>query len=189
MLTAKQERFAQLIGTTPDEYNWACYKLAYDADGSTIRVAGVEASRLLANPNIALRVKEIRRAASEHAEVTLGGHLADLADIKAMALEGDKTAAGHIVRNYGAAVAAEVARGKHSGVAAPDKHQDVTSDVPAGEAITELCTQNGVFNAPAHKAGVEMLRLLKTSTPQDVEPAPSVPKPSVPDQHAPDMVQ
>ena len=25
MLTAKQERFAQLIGTTTDEYNWACY--------------------------------------------------------------------------------------------------------------------------------------------------------------------
>ena len=184
MLTAKQEHFAKLIGTTPDEYNWACYMQAYDAEGSTIKTASHEASRLLADPHIATRVEEVRRAASKRAEVTLGGHLADLADIKKMALEGDKTAAGNVVKNYGAAVAAEVARGKHSGVAAPDKHQDVTPDVPADEAITELCTQNGVLNAPAHKAGMEMLSLLKIPVPQDVEPAPPVPN-----QRAPDMVQ
>ena len=179
MLTAKQERFAQLIGTTTDEYNWACYKLAYDADGSTIRVAGVEASRLLANPNIALRVKEIRRAASEHAEVTLGGHLADLADIKAMALQGDKTAAGHTVRNYGAAVAAEVARGKHSGVAAPDKHQDVTPDVPAEDAITELCTQAGVVHETARALFMKGLEALNTPYIPDVPPKPTSPAPGM----------
>ena len=179
MLTAKQERFARLIGEATDEYNWACYMVAYDASGTKIKTAIEEASRLLADPNIAARVKEIRRAASERAEVTLGGHLADLADIKKMALEGDKTAAGNTVRNYGAAVAAEVARGKHSGVAAPDKHLEVTPDVPAEDAITELCTQAGVIHETARAHFMRGLEALNTPYIPDVPPKPTSPAPGM----------
>ena len=37
--------------------------------------------------------------------------------------------------------------------------------MPPEEAITDLCTKNGVLNAPAHKAGMEMLRLLRAPIP------------------------
>lgn len=179
MLTAKQARFAQLIGMTTDQTAWACYMEAYDARGK-VKTATEAASRLLADSNIAARVEELRAAASKRATVTLTGHLESLASIRDRALAGDKTAAGNTVKNYGAAVQAETTIGKHSGVAAPDKHQDVTPDVPAEDAITELCTQAGVVHETARALFMQGLDALKLPY------SPGVPEPT---QQAPDMVQ
>jgi hypothetical protein len=53
------------------------------------------------------------------------------------------------------------------------------------EAIRDLCTTNGVLNAPALKAGMEMLRLLTARVPpRDEEPTQPTPT-----QSAPEMIQ
>ena len=56
-----------------------------------------------------------------------------------------------------------------------NKNIDVP-DVPAEEALKDMCTKNGVLNVPAYKAGMEMLRLLKVHMPprneEPTEPDP-----------------
>ena len=58
MLTAKQELFAQNIvqGMTQAD----AYRSAYDAENMSDNAIYVEACRLADNPNVALRVKELR---------------------------------------------------------------------------------------------------------------------------------
>ncbi len=161
LLTVKEERFAQLLAMA-DISQTAAYIDAGYSPKQLRKTIWEAASRLAANSKVVARVNEIRATAAEAAGVTKPGHLTELAKIRNMALEGDKTAAGNIVKNYGAAVAAEIARGKHSGVAAPDKHQDVIPDIPVDEAITELCTQNGIVHETARRIFMHGLEVLKT---------------------------
>ncbi len=173
MLTVKEERFAQLLAIA-DISQTAAYIDAGYSSTQLRKTLWESASRLAASHKVVARVNEIRATAAEAAGVTGPRHLAELAKIRDMALKGDKTAAGNTVRNYGAAVAAEVARGKHSGVAAPDKHQDVTPDIPAHEGITEMCTLNGILNTLAQWHGMEMLRLLGDRVPSHDADCPPV---------------
>lgn len=178
-MTGKRERFAQLVAGQAMTLTAAYVDAGYSS--KAIRSAlHNSASQLAGSTQIVHRVDEIRAAASKRATVTLTGHLESLAGIRDMALEGDKTATGNTVKNYGAAVQAEGLIGKHSGVAAPDKHQDVTPDVPAEDAITELCTQSGVVHETARAHFMRGLEALKTPY------IPDVPEPT---QQAPDMVQ
>ena len=174
MLTAKQERFAQLIAISDISQTAAYIDAGYSA-AALRKSLWVNASKLAANTKVAQRVEEIRALARDNAAMTLEKHLARLDEIGQEALKGDKTAAGNTVKNYGAAVAAEIARGKHSGVAAADKHQTVEPDVPAEEAITNLCTQNGVLHEIACAYFMQGLEALKTPfNPDDVDtPAPT----------------
>ncbi len=58
MLTAKQEAFAQAIA---DGMNQAdAYRTAYDAENMADTSVYVEASKLIDNPNVAQRVKELK---------------------------------------------------------------------------------------------------------------------------------
>ena len=182
MLTAKQERFAQLIATSDISQTAAYIDAGYSA-AALRKSLWEQAAHLAADIKVISRVKEIRALARDNAAMTLEKHLARLDEIGQEALKGDTTAAGNTVKNYGAAVAAEIARGKHSGVAAADKHQTVEPDVPAEEAITQLCTQNGVLHEIACAHFMQGLEALKTPfTPNDTEtPAPT--------QEAPKMVQ
>jgi hypothetical protein len=66
-----------------------------------------EASRLMKLPKVAKRLTEMRIATAEHHQVTLQSHLADLLWLREMAARDGK---------YGAAVAAEMARGKVIGL-------------------------------------------------------------------------
>ena len=129
-MTTKQERFAQLIASE-DISQVAAYVDAGYSSAQLDKQLRTKASALAGNGDIVGRVAELREAAAKAAGVTRDGHLAKLAEIRDLALAGDKTAQGNVVKNYGAAVQAEGLRGKHSGVAAPDKHQDVTPDIPA----------------------------------------------------------
>ena len=146
MLTGKQERFAQLIASE-DISQVAAYIDAGYSSTQLRKQLYSKASALALGGEIVGRVAELREAARKAAGVTRDGHLAKLAEIRDMALDGDKYetpgGATKTVRNYGAAVQAEGLIGKHSGVAAADKHLDVTPDVPAEDAIKELCTQPG----------------------------------------------
>ena len=185
MLTAKQERFAQLVASEGMTLTAAYLDAGYSS--KALRKSLWEsASKLAADAKVAPRVEEIRKAARERAGITLETHLARLDEIGQAALEGEAEVRDgeviKIVKNFGAAVAAEVARGKHSGVAAPDKHQDVTPDIPAEDAITELCTQAGVIHETARAHFMKGLRALNTPyTPLDDTSKPTSP--------APDMVQ
>lgn len=63
MLTAKQEAFAQAIA---DGMNQAdAYRTAYDAENMADTSVYVEASKLIDNPNVAQRVKELKSALAE----------------------------------------------------------------------------------------------------------------------------
>ena len=160
MLTVKEERFAQLLAIA-DISQTAAYIDAGYSPKQLRKTIWESASRLAANHKVVARVEELRAIARDNAEMTLEKHLSDLEDIKVMALAGDKTAAGNTVKNYGAAVTAEIARGKHSGVAAADKRMDVTEDVPAEDAIRDLCVVNGILNEPAYEHGMAMLKALR----------------------------
>ena len=182
MLTVKEERFAQLLAIA-DISQTAAYIDAGYSPTQLRKTLWEKASVLAHKGKVRARVEQIRATARDNAAMTLEKHLARLDEIGQEALKGDKTAAGNTVKNYGAAVAAEIARGKHSGVAAADKHQTVEPDVPAEEAITDLCTQNGMVHEIARAHFMQGLEALNTPyTPEDT----TTPKPTRP---APGMVQ
>ena len=58
MLTGKQEEFAKNIVQGMSQAD--AYRSAYDADNMGDNAVAVEASRMMDNPKIALRVKELR---------------------------------------------------------------------------------------------------------------------------------
>lgn len=102
-LTSKQEAFCLAFiesANATDAYR----KAGYSGQGKTAHEA---ASRILKNGKVAARLKELRGPAAEKAGVTLEGHLRALADLR------DKAKAA---RQFGPAIAAEIARGKASGV-------------------------------------------------------------------------
>jgi phage terminase small subunit len=68
-LTQKQERFAILVAQGKSQSD--AYRGAYDASGMNENAIWVEASRLMDNPRVSLRVKETQDKAAKRAEVTL----------------------------------------------------------------------------------------------------------------------
>lgn len=58
MLTGKQEEFAKNIVQGMNQAD--AYRSAYDAEDMSDNAIYVEASRLIDNPNVALRIKELR---------------------------------------------------------------------------------------------------------------------------------
>jgi phage terminase small subunit len=127
-LTPKREKFAQGVasGMTQAE----AYRQAFSAQRMSTPAIYVEAARLSENPKIALRIAELRAPAAKRAGITLESHLEDLLKLRNMAAK-----AG----NVAAAITAEVARGKHAGVAAPERRE-----------------HSGAGGAPIHLAAVSM---------------------------------
>lgn len=104
-LTQKQEAFCLAYMETGNASE--AYRRAYSPttkNQATINRAG---KALLDNSKIATRLVELRAPVVEAAGVTLEGHLKRLADLS-LAAEGEG--------KYAAAVAAEIARGKASGL-------------------------------------------------------------------------
>jgi len=62
-LTAKQEAFAQAIADGMTQAD--AYRTAYDAESMSDNAIYVEASKLIDNPNVAQRVKELKDALAE----------------------------------------------------------------------------------------------------------------------------
>lgn len=116
MLTAKQERFAQLVAQ--GETQTDAYKKAFKPKTTNDKTIYPEASKIAANPKIRTRIEELRKPAVEAVQMTLEGHLRDLLVLRNMAVK-----AG----NVNAAINAEVARGKASGVASAE--QKISGDV------------------------------------------------------------
>jgi len=105
-LTPKQEAFAQAVvtGLTQSDAYRAAYKVRPGTKAVSINVA---ASKLMADPNISIRVAKLRETVAKKSQMTLETHLNDLLSLREMAAKG---------KQYSAAITAEVARGKASGI-------------------------------------------------------------------------
>lgn len=106
LLTAKKEAFAQAVasGMNQSDAYRAAYKVRPDTKPESVNQ---NASRIMADVNVASRVAEMRAPAAKKAQITLESHLEDLLMLRDRALE---------EKQYSAAITAEVARGKASGV-------------------------------------------------------------------------
>jgi phage terminase small subunit len=106
-MTPKQEAFANAVAsgkTQADAYR-AAFKVGAGTKPETVHK---RASELMANGEVAGRVAELRKPVAEIAQITLKTHLEDLLRLRNMAAN---------EKQYSAAIAAEIARGKASGVA------------------------------------------------------------------------
>lgn len=104
-LTAKREAFAQAVASGKTQAD--AYRASFDAAKMKAETIQQAASRLMADSTVAARVAELRKPVVEAVQVTLEAHLRRLADLSGKAEQEGK---------YSAAVAAEVARGKASGL-------------------------------------------------------------------------
>jgi phage terminase small subunit len=105
-LTPKQEAFAQAVasGMSQSDAYRAAYKVREGTKPETVNQA---ASRLMADSNVSARVEDMRKPVVEAAQITLASHLTRL---RALSEAAEASA------QYSAAITAEVARGKASGL-------------------------------------------------------------------------
>ena len=104
-LTPKREAFAQAVASSKTQAD--AYRSAFNATKMKADSIQQCASRLMGDIKVAARVAEIRKPVVEAVQITLEAHLRRLADLSGKAEEEGK---------YAAAVAAEIARGKASGL-------------------------------------------------------------------------
>jgi phage terminase small subunit len=114
-LTAAQETFAVRIAA--GDSATAAYRFAFPKKRMPMKGFYEAASRCRKIPRVAARIAELRAPVIAAAGVTLQGHLGDLKSLRdgAIGPATDKP-------NYSAAVAAEIARGKVSGLYV-EKHE------------------------------------------------------------------
>ncbi len=105
ILTPKQEKFCLVYMETGNASE--AYRQSYNAGKMASETINRNAKDLLDNSKIATRLKELRAPAIEKAQITLECHLNDLKTLRDKADAAEK---------YGPAIAAEVARGKASGL-------------------------------------------------------------------------
>lgn len=105
-LTAKQEAFAQAVASGKSQSE--AYRIAFNVRATTKpETVNQGASRLMADSNISARVAEMRKPIVEAAQISLSSHLERLRALSEAAEEGSQ---------YSAAISAEIARGKASGL-------------------------------------------------------------------------
>jgi phage terminase small subunit len=104
-LTPKREKFAQAIASGMSQA--AAYREAFSASKMSPAAIYIEAGRLVDDPRVSLRIAELRAPAAEKAQITLESHLRDLLALRNLAAKEKQMAA---------AISAEIARGKASGV-------------------------------------------------------------------------
>lgn len=105
MLTPKQEAFCLAYIETGNASE--AYRRSYSAANMSESSINRKAKELLDNGKIAARIQELRAPAVKAAQITLETHLNDLKRLRDIAEKSEK---------YGPAIAAEIARGKASGL-------------------------------------------------------------------------
>lgn len=115
-LTAKQERFAQEVASGKSQAD--AYRVAYNAANSKQETIHVKASQVMSNGKVSARVAELRAPVVQQAQITLETHLADLQMLRDKAMESNQLSA---------AISAEIARGKASGIHVEKSEQTVTT--------------------------------------------------------------
>jgi len=104
-LTPKQEKFAQSVASGKSQAD--AYRMAYNAGNMKEETVWSNASVLMADNKVSARVDEIRKPIVECAQFTLDQHLINLMSLRDKAAEDGK---------WGAAIAAEIGRGKAAGL-------------------------------------------------------------------------
>ena len=105
MLTLKQDNFVLAYIETGNASE--AYRRAYDTKKMNDATVNRAAKELLDNPKITTRIAELRKPVVEQVQITLKDHLTKLAHLRDRAEEDLK---------WQAAIQAEVARGKASGL-------------------------------------------------------------------------
>ena len=128
-LTPKQEAFAQAIVTGVNQSD--AYRAAYKVrPGTKAESVNVAASKLMSDAKVTQRVAELREPVAKKAQITLESHLDDLMRLRNMAVK---------EKQYSAAITAEVARGKASGVHVEKSAVEVTGkDGGPMETVTRI---------------------------------------------------
>lgn len=114
-LTEKQERFCIAYVATGNASE--SYRRAYSCEKMKEASINRKAKEQMDNGNIAARIAVLRAPAVKNAQVTLEQHLNDLKRLRDLAEVSEK---------YGPAVAAEIARGKASGLYVDNVNLNVT---------------------------------------------------------------
>jgi phage terminase small subunit len=104
-LTPKREKFAQAVASGKN--HGEAYRMAFDAANMKPETIRKRASELAARGDVRGRIDELRAPIVEKAQITLESHLADLKSLRNIAAK---------EKQFSAAIAAEIARGKAAGV-------------------------------------------------------------------------
>ncbi|MCH7776507.1 MAG: terminase small subunit [Gemmatimonadetes bacterium] len=169
-LSQKQKRFGREYMV---DFNVAA---AYVRAGYSKNGAQSGGSRLLRDPRIQAYIAELEAEATERAGLTVDGVLKNLRE--------DRDAA-RAAGQYGPAVRADELLGKYLAMFTDVSKNVVVDDIPPEDAITDLCTQNGIVHETARVLFMQGLEALKTPYhPDDEDPTPPAPT-----QPAPRMVQ
>ena len=141
---------------------------AYVRAGYSKNGAQSGGSRLLRDSRIQAYIADLEAEATERAGLTVDGVLKNLRE--------DRDAARK-AGQFGPAVRADELMGKYLAMFTDvNKNVDVV-DIPVEDAITELCTQNGVVHEIARRLFMQGLEALKTPFNPDTPPAPTPPAP------------
>jgi phage terminase small subunit len=120
-MTAKQEAFC--LALIKGDNALAAYRAAGYSVGMSDKTATEAASRLMRNSNVLARLAALRAPAAQRARMTLESHLGDLETLRDIARQRGQLSA---------AIAAEIARGKASGVHVEKTESTVTTkELPA----------------------------------------------------------
>ena len=127
-LTPKQEAFCLAYLETGNASE--AYRRSYSAENMKPESINRKAKDVIDNVKIAARIAELRKPATHKAQMTLEGHLADLQMLRDKALE---------AAQFSAAITAEIARGKASGVHV-EKSERVLTGPDGGpiQAVTRI---------------------------------------------------
>jgi phage terminase small subunit len=106
-LTVKQEAFCLAYMETGNASE--AYRQAYDAENMSANAIGVEACRLMDNPNVALKVEELQNEAKQRHVITVEILIKELEEARDAALKADNPQSS-------AAVAATMGKAKLLGM-------------------------------------------------------------------------
>jgi phage terminase small subunit len=132
-LTPKQENFCLAYLETGNASE--AYRRSYDAEKMSDATVNRSAKELMDNPKITARLEVLRKPAIEAAQITLTDHLNDLKRLRDLAEADGK---------FSAAVSAEMARGKASGLYT--ENLNVSGNLTGMPAITIAKYDNDTTN-------------------------------------------
>ncbi len=167
-LSQKQKRFGREYMVDFD------VPAAYVRAGYSKKSARSAGGRLLRDPRMKAFIEELGVEAAERADLTIDSVLQNLRE--------DRKAA-RAANQYGPAVRADELLGKYLAMFTDVSKNVVVDDIPPEDAITELCTQNGIVHETARVLFMQGLEALNTPYNPDNTDMPT------PNQCAPDMVQ
>ena len=86
-VTEQEEKFSQAFVETGNASE--AYRRSYKSDKMSVNAIGVEASRMLDRPRVALRISQLREKHSKRHNVTVDSLVAELEEIKNVALSAE----------------------------------------------------------------------------------------------------